>query len=175
VLSQDAIYELVERHRYRVLKQLGEDGEDVLQDSYLAAHQALERYAILDPAGYVAAIVRNKIAKAVERRIRERDDWEHAEELCDRDEEDLLGSLPWTGLNPEQELLFLECIKRAVNVLEQLHPRYRELLVRFYRDGQPAARIRRAMKLTPHQFKIAKSRARIQAVERYRAASLPAL
>lgn len=61
--------------------------------------------------------------------------------------------------SPEARLRLQERVALVRNVLEQLCPRDREVLVRFYYDEQDSHQICREMQLTSTQFRLYKSRA----------------
>lgn len=141
--------------RYYVARQLGrQDLEDRLHEILLVVVAAIQKGQLREPArimGFVRTVTQRKIAGQIEALIHNRTrENEIAPGLDVVDHRD----------NPEQLAALKQRIDLMKSVLAQMPERQREILVRFYHDGQTPEQICREMSLTDTQFRLAKSRAK---------------
>ena len=141
--------------RFYLCRQLGpQDLDDKVHDIFLIIAQSIQRGDLRDPdrlMGYVRTIVRRQVAAYIDRAVQSRRS--HAE----------LGfgmALSDQQPTPESRLIDHENTAVALGMLNSLHRRDREVLIRFYLHEQPAAEICREMGLTETQFRLIKSRAK---------------
>jgi RNA polymerase sigma factor (sigma-70 family) len=101
--------------------------------------------------GFVKTIIRRQVAAGIDCAVqsrRERADFEVSAFVMDDRQ------------NPEQEAIGRQKTQLMVQVLEEISPRDREILTRFYLYGQSQDEICREMQLTETQFRLLKSRAK---------------
>jgi DNA-directed RNA polymerase specialized sigma24 family protein len=130
--------------RYLAYSRVPDEAEDVIQSSMLAGLNALERGAeIENPEAYIAAVVRNQIAHAIEARVRRR-------QILDIEAAACAGY--------EMEAAILDeldgpLLKRAIEAgLEELSDRDRDLVERFLREEAPED-IRRDLRMSHRQLR----------------------
>lgn len=140
--------------RYYLYRQLGpQDLDDKIHDIFLIITQSIQRGDLRDPErlmGYVRTVVRRQVAAHIDTAVQARrnSDISDSRHTCDH------------GLNPEGGLIERQNEELALRILNSLHKRDREVLVRFYLDEQPADRICQEMGLSETQFRLIKSRAK---------------
>ena len=141
--------------RFYLCRQLGpQDLDDKVHDIFLIIAQSIQRGDLREPdrlMGYVRTIVRRQVAAYIDRAVQSRRN--HAE----------LGfgmTLSDQQPTPESRLIDHENTAVALGILNSLHRRDREVLIRFYLHEQTAAEICREMGLTETQFRLIKSRAK---------------
>ena len=141
--------------RYYLWRQLGpQDLDDKVHDIFLIIAQSIQRGELREPdrlMGYVRTIVRRQVAAYIDRAVQSRRC--HAE----------LGfgmTLSDQHPNPERRLIADESTAVALRILNSLHKRDREVLIRFYLREQTPEEICRDMGLTETQFRLIKSRAK---------------
>jgi RNA polymerase sigma factor (sigma-70 family) len=141
--------------RYYVGRRLGcQDLEDRLHEILLAVVSAIQKGQLREPErimGFVRTVAQRKVAGHIEALIHNRTrEHEITPGLDIVDHRD----------NPEQLVAMKQKIDLMKSVLAQMPERQREILVRFYRDGQTPEQICLEMSLTDTQFRLAKSRAK---------------
>jgi len=156
--SDPAVEELYESLRgihFLLKRQMGPDrAEDAYHNLIINLVVDIKRGAIRKaeclPA-YAMTIARRKVVQHIEEVVHERQN-------VDVDSAFWLTSA--ASENPEQVVLRSERKAIADRVLLSLSPRNREILIRFYLDGESEEEIRAAMDLTQTQFRLLKSRAK---------------
>lgn len=154
--SMEALYASFTRGvRYYFCKHLGPaDLDDRVHDAYLTVVQAIRTGALREPEalmGFVKTVIRRQVASDIDDAVhtrRKRVDFEVGTFVTDNRQ------------NPEQEAIGRQNAKLMVQVLEEISPRDREILTRFYLHGQSQDEICAAMQLTGTQFRLLKSRAK---------------
>jgi RNA polymerase sigma-70 factor (ECF subfamily) len=141
--------------RYYFCKHLGPaDLDDHVHDAYLTVIQAIRTGSLREPEalmGFVKTIIRRQVAAGIDDAVqsrRERADFEVSAFVMDERQ------------NPEQEAIGRQKTHLMVQVLQEISPRDREILTRFYLHGQNQDEICREMQLTETQFRLLKSRAK---------------
>ncbi len=141
--------------RFYLCRQLGpQDLDDQVHDIFLIIAQSIQRGDLREPdrlMGYVRTIVRRQVAAYIDRAVQSRRS--HTE----------LGfgmALSDQHPNPERRLIADENTAVALRILNSLHKRDREVLIRFYLREQSPEEICRDMGLTETQFRLIKSRAK---------------
>ncbi len=141
--------------RYYFCKHLGPaDLDDRVHDAYLTVVQAIRTGSLREPEalmGFVKTIIRRQVAAGIDEAIqsrRERADFE-------------VGAFVSDGRqNPEQEAIGRQRAQLMLQVLKEISPRDREILTRFYLNGQEQDEICQEMNLSETQFRLLKSRAK---------------
>ncbi len=154
--SMEALYDSFTRGvRYYFCKRLGPaELDDHVHDAYLTVIQAIRAGTLREPEalmGYVKTIIRRQVAAGIDEAVhtrRERVDFEVGTFVMDDRQ------------NPEQEAIGRQNAQLMVQVMEEISPRDREILTRFYLQGQSQDEICGAMQLTETQFRLLKSRAK---------------
>ena len=141
--------------RYYFCKHLGPaDLDDRVHDAYLTVVQAIRTGSLREPEalmGFVKTIIRRQVAAGIDEAVqprRERADFEVSAFVMD------------VRQNPEQEAIGRQKTQLMVQVLQEISPRDREILTRFYLHGQEQDEICQEMNLTETQFRLLKSRAK---------------
>jgi len=141
--------------RWLIIRALGtQDADDVVNDTFCAAFKMIQQGAVQDPerlAGYIRGIARIQILNNIQSRVFGR---ERESEL------DCGKGAPDSQPSPEELAQVVESRAVVHEALSGLPERHREVLVRFYLQGQGSEEICREMSLTPTQFRLAKSRAK---------------
>jgi RNA polymerase sigma-70 factor, ECF subfamily len=141
--------------RFYLCRQLGpQDLDDKVHDIFLIIAQSIQRGDLREPdrlMGYVRTIVRRQVAAYIDRAVQSR-----------RSHADLGFGMTLSDHhpNPEGRLIEDESNAVALGILNSLHKRDREVLVRFYLREQTPDEICRDMGLTETQFRLIKSRAK---------------
>ncbi len=131
-----------------------QDPDDLVHELLMDVVQRLRAGELRNPSalrGYLHSVVRRQIATRIGRGIRMRtrtvDHTETAETADGKP-------------SPERQYLHLERLAIINKGLRRLHQRESELIQRFYLHGEDLAEICEAMRLTPTQFRLFKSRAK---------------
>jgi len=127
--------------------------DDRLHDTYLAAVEAIISGTIREPErlmGFIRTVVRHQATASIRRAVHSRKTSGSAEQ------NDLADHRP----TPERSRLEAEQQEMMHALLLQLKPRDREILIRFYLEGQSQQQICSEMKLTQTQFRLHKSRSK---------------
>jgi len=137
--------------RFYLSRQIGpQDVDDKIHDLFLTITQSIQRGDLREPERlmeYVRTIVRRQVAAHIDNAVqarRKRTDMEYAVELSD---------LRSTAERDEN-------LEVAMRILNSLHKREREVLMRFYLKEQTADQICSDLDLTETQFRLIKSRAK---------------
>ena len=154
--AMEELYRLFSKGiRFLLCRQLGpQDLDDRVHDLFLVITQSIQRGDLREPErlmGYVRTIVRRQIAAQINQTIHVR-----------QNETDLNGNLVLTDTHPNPEKLIIEeeNMGVALNILNSLRKREREVLIRFYLKEQTPAQICADLDLTETQFRLIKSRAK---------------
>jgi RNA polymerase sigma-70 factor (ECF subfamily) len=141
--------------RFHLCRQLGpQDLDDRVHDIFLIISQSIQKGDLREPErlmGYVRTIVRRQVASHIDEIMQSRrnqTDLDHGMSLSDYHP------------NPERRIMDQESLALAMRMLNSLHKREREVLMRFYLNEQPPEQICREMELTETQFRLIKSRAK---------------
>lgn len=156
-LAMQQLYDLFAKGiRFLIFRHLGPDDlDDKVHDAFLVITQAIRNGDLRDPSrlmGYVHTVVRRLIAGHIEKTVglrRRRAEFDETDEL-------LCDSRP----DPECAAMRRQRIEIARSVLKAIPRRDREVLVRFYFREQSPEEICLALKLSPNQFRLIKSRAK---------------
>jgi RNA polymerase sigma factor (sigma-70 family) len=147
--------------RYLAIRKLGyEQADECVHDTFIALAQKIKQGAIREPAallGYARTILERKILEIHS----ERRKWR-----VDVDFEVLANTTADHAPNPEKLYEAEARIQVMKHALRQLRPKEREILERFYLEGQNPDQICREMNLTSTQFRLLKSRSKIK-LEQY--------
>jgi RNA polymerase sigma factor (sigma-70 family) len=141
--------------RYYFCKHLGPaDLDDRVHDAYLTVVQAIRSGSLREPEalmGFVRTIIRRQVAAGIDAAVQSRRERAEFE----------VGTLIADGRqNPEQEAISRQKTQLMVQVLKEISLRDKEILTRFYLNGQSQEKICREMQLTETQFRLLKSRAK---------------
>jgi RNA polymerase sigma factor (sigma-70 family) len=163
--SEAAIAELymsLRTIRFFFERQIGPDrAEDAYHNLILDLVGAIKNGGLQKPEtlpAYAMTIARRKLYVHIGEAIRERRDVaaDRAVLTCPASED------------PEQLVLRSEREAIATRVLRAMPARERETLIRFYVDGESEDEIQEAMGMTPTQFRLIKSRAKLKYAEHVR-------
>lgn len=127
--------------------------DDRLHDTYLAAVEAILSGSIREPErlmGFIRTVVRHQATAAIRRAVHRR------KTAGPTDGPELADQRP----TPERSRLEAEQQEMMHALLRLLKERDREILSRFYLDGQSQEQICSEMSLTATQFRLYKSRAK---------------
>lgn len=119
--------------------------EDILQDTFLTVIRKIRKGDLIqsDSLGaFIASIARSNTSDLL-RKVRKRAENEVLDDVKD---------IPDPALTPLEQLQRTEQSEAIQEVIEELRPRYRELLVRFYLTEEPKDRICADLGLTSMQF-----------------------
>ena len=141
--------------RFYLCRQVGpQDLDDKVHDLFLIIAQSIQKGDLREPErlmGYVRTIVRRQVAAHIDDLVqarRNQTDLEHGMTLSD------------FRPNPERRMMNEQNMALAMRILNSLHKREREVLMRFYLKEQTAPQICADMGLTETQFRLIKSRAK---------------
>ncbi|HTT65358.1 MAG TPA: sigma-70 family RNA polymerase sigma factor [Bryobacteraceae bacterium] len=144
--------------RFFVYRQLGsQDLEDRVHDVFLIVLEAIRNGSVREPErlmGFVLTVVRRQIAGQITRLSRNRRN--------QVDFESGAAQFVSNSATPEEVLISQERSEIAREVLGRMSGRDREILTRFYLQGQKPEQICLDMHLTDTQFRLAKWRAKMQ-------------
>lgn len=156
--ATQTLYDEVRRYATPYLRwRLGEvataELEDRLHDAFLAAYEAIRAGAIRNPErlhSFISTIVRHQATMALRGFAKKR-------QHCDiSDYTQLEHEVP----GQDQMLMAAERSELLSELLGELKPMDREILIRFYLRGQSREAICKEMGLTSTQFRLRKSRAK---------------
>ncbi len=154
--GMEELYRVFEKGiRFYFCRQLGiQELDDKVHDTFLIVVQAILRGDLREPErlmGFVRTVVRRQVAACIDHIIQSR-----------RDEQELEvgGRVADSRRDPEQAAAFRQKVKFMRDVLDELGPKDREVLTRFYLEEQSQEDICRDMHLTDTQFRLLKSRAK---------------
>jgi RNA polymerase sigma-70 factor (ECF subfamily) len=152
--------------RYLAIRKVGyEQADECVHDTFIALAKKIREGALREPAALL------KYARTILERMIVDIHLERRKWRADVDFDYLALTHADTAPTPEkayESTTRTEVMKRA---LEQLRPKEREILVRFYLEEQDQDRIRREMKLTHTQYRLLKSRSKSK-LEQYTSAYL---
>ena len=141
--------------RFFLCRQLGpQDLDDRVHDIFMIITQSIQKGELREPErlmGYVRTVVRRLVAAHI-------DDAVHARR--NQTDLDYGAGLSDSHPNPERTLINQENANLARRILNSLHQRDREVLVRFYLQEQTPGQICTEMQLSETQFRLIKSRAK---------------
>lgn len=141
--------------RFYLCRHVGpQDLDDKVHDLFVIITQSIQRGDLRDPErlmGYVRTIVRRQVAAHIDNVVQAR-----------RNQTDLEYGLALSDYhpNPERRIIDEQNMALAMRILNSLHKREREVLMRFYLKEQTADQICSEMDLTETQFRLIKSRAK---------------
>jgi RNA polymerase sigma factor (sigma-70 family) len=141
--------------RFYLCRHLGpQDLDDRVHDLFLIVTQSIQKGDLREPErlmGYVRTVVRRQVAAHIDNVMQAR-----------RNQTDVEFGLPLSdrGPNPERRLMHEQDLALAMRMLNSLHKRDREVLMRFYLKEQTPEQICTDMDLTETQFRLIKSRAK---------------
>jgi hypothetical protein len=99
--------------------------------------------------GFIRSVARHKAFAQVKQRIQNR-----------REAVESHAQLADSRANPEKRLIVRQRLNFVYTVLDEMIPRQREILCRFYLEDQPSERICGEMKLSVTQYRLLKNRAK---------------
>jgi len=141
--------------RFFIYRQLGpQDLDDRVHDVFLTVTESILNGELREPErlmGYVHTVVKRSVAAYIDDAVQARRshvDLESGLRLCAHEP------------TPEGRMIDQQSLDLARRVLGSLHRRDREVLTRFYLDGQSASEICAEMDLSDTQFRLIKSRAK---------------
>ena len=146
--------------RFFIYRQLGpQDLDDRVHDIFLTVTESILNGELREPErlmGYVRTVVRRMVAAHIDDAVNAR-----------RNRVDLDSGIGLSAHEPTPEgrMIDQQSLDLARRVLTSLQPRDREVLTRFYLDGQSANEICREMDLSDTQFRLIKSRAKARFAE----------
>jgi RNA polymerase sigma-70 factor, ECF subfamily len=141
--------------RFFIYRQLGpQDLDDRVHDVFLTVTESILNGELREPErlmGYVRTVVKRTIAAHIDDAVQTR-----------RNHVDLDSGVRLLAHDPTPEgrMIDQQSLELAHRVLGTLHRRDREVLTRFYLDGQTATQICTEMDLSDTQFRLIKSRAK---------------
>jgi len=141
--------------RFYLCRQVGpQDLDDKVHDLFLIIIQSIQKGDLREPdrlMGYVRTIVRRQVAAHIDDVVQAR-----------RNQTDMEYGLGLSDFrpNPERRVINEQNLEVAMRILNSLHKREREVLMRFYLKEQKADQICSEMELTETQFRLIKSRAK---------------
>lgn len=133
------------------------DADDLVAEAFLAVVRAIQRGTIRQPEclmGFIATVVRRQIAVHVNAAARRGVPAPSHSGVPDR------------RPNIEDHVLQREKAELLAFVLGELSCRDREILSRFYLEGETKERVCAEMNLTPTQFRLLKSRAKARLTQK---------
>jgi RNA polymerase sigma factor (sigma-70 family) len=137
--------------KYFAMRLPPDESEDRFHDVMLAVFRAVRLGGIRDPRSlrsYAWSAAQRILSTRLGTLITERQSVEDSGMICD--------SAP----DPETSAIRRENAEIAGRVLATLPKKHREVLIRYYLEGQPRERIQAEMSLTPTQFRLIKSKAK---------------
>jgi len=105
---------------------------------------------------YAFSIARNKVARGLRQILRDRNSDPLPQDVSE---------CPETASSPESAVAQQESVVMALRVLQSLQPREREIITRFYFDGQSPKTIQTELDLNQTQFRLLKCRAKARLKE----------
>ena len=156
--------------RYYLHRQLGpQEIDDKVHDTFLIVVQAIQRGELREPQrlmGFVRTVVRRRVAAHIDQAVQGRRETAEIEDGA---------KIAVDKGSPEETALREQRAEIMTEILQEISPRDREILTRFYIYEQPQEEICEAMGLSETQFRLLKSRAkaRFGEIGRRRLASRP--
>jgi RNA polymerase sigma factor (sigma-70 family) len=154
----DELYQVLSRRTrgYLYKRRVLADVEDRVNNVYLAVASAIRSGSLRQPealAGFATTIVKRQAIAGIADAIRTRS---HLVQLT--------GSERVIDNRPDPEMQAIQNQKKALmmKLLQEIAPRDREMLTRFYLHGQTPSEICREMGLTETQYRLCKSRAKVR-------------
>ncbi|MDX2153055.1 MAG: sigma-70 family RNA polymerase sigma factor [Bryobacteraceae bacterium] len=141
--------------RYYLCRRLGpQEIEDRIHDTFLIVVQAIQRGDLREPErllGFIRTVVRRQVAASIDRAVHSR-----------REETELDFNVRIADIrqNPEEQAMVRERQSLMSRILGGISRRDREILTRFYLNGESQEQICSEMALTETQFRLLKSRAK---------------
>lgn len=141
-----------------------DDWEDVFHDGFLILMQAIRRGKITKETailGYMKTVLERLEAKKIKRLIRDR--MKLDSDLSDQayqQRDSVLGLAMRSKESPYRDYAHAERVAILIEELARMQPKDREILQRFYLDGEKPAAIMAAMHLTANQMRLNKCRAK---------------
>ncbi|MBI3693727.1 MAG: sigma-70 family RNA polymerase sigma factor [Acidobacteria bacterium] len=153
--GQEILYAVFERgvRFYLAHHMRTEDVEDKVHDTFLAVVNAIRDGQLREPgrmAGFVRTILERQLAGY----------FTEAQRRQGLSSEDVSQIQPRERLNPEQEAMRAERRRFARKILRGLPEVDREILMRFYLEGQTAEQICFQLGVSETQFRLRKNRAK---------------
>ena len=149
--------------RYSFYRHLGpQDLDDKVHDTFVIVVQAIQKGELRDPErlmGFVRTVVRRQVAAHIEHAVHARRDETPIEPAT---------PVPDRTSTAEEQMICDEQISVMLTTLRTMPARDRELLTRFYLEGQTQEQICSEMGLTSTQFRLFKSRAKARFGEKGR-------
>jgi DNA-directed RNA polymerase specialized sigma24 family protein len=133
--------ELRKQFRSKLLRELGNNADDVIHDAWIITTAATEAGNVKDPIAYGAAVIRNLKAKAIRALYSAR-----MHEPLDNAAEAALQEASQPSA-PDRR-----AVRLARKAIEEATPKQRDVLLRLYWDEQPRHQIMRELKLQPRQM-----------------------
>ncbi|MBZ5725106.1 MAG: sigma-70 family RNA polymerase sigma factor [Acidobacteriia bacterium] len=154
--GMEELYHIFSRGvRFYLCRQLGpQDLDDKIHDVFLIITQSICNGELREPErlmGYVRTIIRRQVAGHIDYVVEQRRRQGSLEF-----EMNLSDHRP----DPERRIIKRQSEELALRILQSLHQREREVLIRFYLQEQAPGDICRDMDLTQTQFRLIKSRAK---------------
>jgi RNA polymerase sigma-70 factor, ECF subfamily len=154
--GMEQLYALFARGmRFFLYRRLGpQELDDKIHDVFLIVVQAIRRGDLREPErlmGFVRTIVRRQVAAHIDQVVHSRKEEMSLEPGV---------ALPDHTDSPEENAMGQERTQLMLKVLRGLSTRDREILTRFYLQGQSQEQICVEMNLTDTQFRLLKSRAK---------------
>jgi RNA polymerase sigma-70 factor (ECF subfamily) len=148
-----ALWRIVGHFRYQIERELGrQDAADRLHDLYLAVVCQIQAGELREPARlipYIVSVSRFQTYTAIERK-----------QMYRRRSQELSRNLRSSG-SAFDDAYRSELSSKLRAMLDGLAPLDREILARFYVLDQTSEHIRSAMRLSPTQYRVRKSRAKL--------------
>ncbi len=152
---------LVKGLRYFAVRQVGiDDADECVNDTFLALVRKIREGAVEKPEALLS-YARTILHRIICARYTERKKWQ-----SDIDFDTFAATKEDSGMSPEQIVEANQKIEILKQSLAQLKEKEKEVLFRFYLDGQTPATICREMRLNETQFRLLKSRSK-QKLEDY--------
>ncbi|HBY60919.1 MAG TPA: sigma-70 family RNA polymerase sigma factor [Solibacterales bacterium] len=154
--GMEDLYRLFSRGvRYYLCRRLGpQEIEDRVHDTFLIVVQAIQRGDLREPdrlLGFIRTVVRRQVAACIDRAVHSR---------REQTELDFNVRIADGRDNPEQQAMLRERQSLMGRILGGISRRDREILTRFYLNGESQEQICAEMSLTETQFRLLKSRAK---------------
>jgi RNA polymerase sigma factor (sigma-70 family) len=142
----ERLYAALQSSRYYLVARLGREGHDVYHDLIMDVVRQLQAGLLRDPAkvpNYASVIAHRKVIAFLRSRVKTTE---------------LPVTLRAKTLDPEAVAIREEQVRIATHILQVLPARDREILTRFYVEGQTPEAIQATMGISATQFRLLKSR-----------------
>jgi RNA polymerase sigma-70 factor, ECF subfamily len=161
-LALETLYHLLSPLRFEIAGRVDRSQiDDLYHDTIVALIDAIQSGLVRVPEAlptYARTIIKRRFCR-----------WVGEMALARASVDPDAAALRDRSLNPEQRRIWMQQREIAGRILGALPARERDMLARFYLKQESPAEIRRAMQLTPTQFRLLKSRALARFAERGRA------